>query len=135
MKLTSKDKEFLNKLRKLLNERQLSIELKDDGLKRFRLRQNYGDHIEGQFEMTRQGVRWRFNHVFNEIYVEALMAVLMIESEFGTQLRHQAISIARERIELWQQAKKSMEFNSPRRETPAKSPQTRECELERDPPS
>ncbi len=122
MKLTNKDKEFLRTLRVLLDEKQLHIQLKDDGFKRFRLCQNYGDRIEREFGVTRQGVRWRFNHVFNEIYVEALMSVLMVESEYGASLRNQAISIAKDRIELFQEAMKRTKITLPRRETQTKTP-------------
>ena len=60
MKLTLKDKAFLERLRALLDSKDLFIELKNDGLKRLILRQNYGDQIESAFGLTRQGVRWRF---------------------------------------------------------------------------
>ena len=46
MKLTLKDKDFLERLRKLMESKELSIELKQDGIKRLVLRQNYGDKIE-----------------------------------------------------------------------------------------
>ena len=46
MKLTVKDKDFLEKLKRLLEEKDLKIDLKEDGLKRFVLRQNYGDKVE-----------------------------------------------------------------------------------------
>lgn len=124
MKLTSKDKDFLNKLRSLLEEKDLVVDCVQDGLTRFQLRQNYGDKIERCFGMTRQGVRWRFNHVFNKIYVEALMAVLMVESEFGTALRQQAIAIARERIALYQEAKKRANLPLPRRQSSSKTEET-----------
>ena len=135
MKLTTKDKDFLEQLRYLLDEKQLSIELKKEGLNRFILRQNYGDRVEACFLMSRQGVRWRFNHVFNEVYVQSLMAVLMIESAFGTELRHHAITIAKEQIALWQKVKKSAEFSLPRRQEPSKTPQRTDPELTRDSPS
>ncbi len=71
MKLTAKDKAFLDQLRSLLEEKHLHIELEEKGPKRLILRQNYGDHIEARFGMSRQGVRWRFQRLFNDIYVEA----------------------------------------------------------------
>jgi porphobilinogen deaminase len=46
VKLTCKDKDFLERLKKLLNEKELAIELKEDGIKRLVLRQNYGDKVE-----------------------------------------------------------------------------------------
>ena len=116
MALTTKDKEFLAQLRALRDERQLSIELKDDGLKCLILRQNYGDKICREFGVTRQGVRWRFNHIFNDIYVEALCAILLIESSFGTEVRRHALAIARQRVELYKKARKMGEIQPRRRE-------------------
>jgi len=116
MKLTLKDREFLERLKSLLEEKQLAIELRRDGIKRLVLRQNYGDRIERQFKMTRQGVRWRFQRLFNEIYVSAYETVFWVESNFGTELRHQAIEIARERIVLRKKAKKIDDFEVCRRE-------------------
>ncbi len=117
MKLTSKDKTFLYNLRGLLEERQLRIEMKDDGVKHMVLRQNYGDRIERVFRMTRQGVRWRFQRLFNEIYVESYERVWWIEANFGTELRHHAIAMAKERIELRKQAQKVGALCLSRRET------------------
>ena len=99
MKLTLKDKDFLERLRILLDSKDLAVELKYDGLKRFVLRQNYGDQIESAFNLTRQGVRWRFQRLFNEIYVNAYLVIFWIESNFGTDLRQMAIEIAKERVE------------------------------------
>ena len=116
MKLTSKDRTFLAKLKALLDEKDLSIELREDGLKRLILRQNYGDRIEQAFGVTRQGVRWRFQRLFNEIYVEAYERIWWIESHFGTDLRQHAIAIAKQRIELHRRAQKMGQFTLPRRE-------------------
>ena len=55
MKLTEKDKEFIEKLKMLIEDSDLKIELKEDGLKRFVLRRNYGDKIERIFGLSRQG--------------------------------------------------------------------------------
>lgn len=104
MKLTVKDKDFLEKLKSLLEAKELKINLKEDGLKRFVLRQNYGEKIEKCFGMTRQGVRWRFNRLFNEAYVEAYQAIFWVESHFGTELRPMALEIARERVALRKKA-------------------------------
>ena len=53
MKLTLKDKAFLERLRPLFEEKDLRVELKADlGLKRLVLRQNYGDRIESRFGMS-----------------------------------------------------------------------------------
>lgn len=104
MKLSSKDKEFLEKLRKLLDERDLSIEPKRDGVTRLVLRKNYGARVETHFGMTRQGVRWRFQRLFDEIYISSYITILWVESNFGTHLREHAMTIARERMELYRKA-------------------------------
>ena len=106
MKLTHKDKDFLEHLKPLLEEKELTIELKKDGLKRLVLRQNYGDKVEKTFNMSRQGVRWRFYRLFNEIYVEAYEIIFWMESHFGTELRQKAMEIAKERVELRKKVQK-----------------------------
>ncbi len=115
MKLTLRDKEFLEQLRRLLDEKQLEIELKETGLKYMVLRRNYGDRIESDFGMTRQGVRWRFNRLFNEIYTEAYSTIIWVESNFGTDLRNYAMAIARQRVDLRKKAKKTGIMDIPRR--------------------
>ena len=80
------------------------------------MRKNYGDKIESEFNMSRQGVRWRFQRLFNEIYVSSYEAICWIESQFGTELRHKAIEIAKERVELRQKAQKMGNFMLCRRE-------------------
>ena len=57
MKLSQKDKEFVERLKTLIETKDLSIDLIDDGIKRLVLRRNYGDKIESIFKMSRQGVR------------------------------------------------------------------------------
>ena len=52
--------------------------------------------------MTRQGVRWRFWRIYNDIYVSAFETILFIEKIFGSQLREHAIRISRERHALRQ---------------------------------
>jgi hypothetical protein len=106
MKLTLKDKDFLERLKALVESKDLSIELKHDGLKRLVLRQNYGDKIESEFGMTRQGIRWRFQRLFSEIYISSYESIFLIESQFGTELRQKALEIAKERVQLRQKAKK-----------------------------
>ena len=106
MKLTVKDKDFLERLKHLFDSKDLEIGLKKDGLKRLVLRQNYGDKIEASFGMTRQGVRWRFQRLFNEIYVSAYETIFWIESNFGTDLRQKAIEIAKERVAMRKNAQK-----------------------------
>jgi hypothetical protein len=115
MKLTVKDKDFLERLKTLFDSKDLDIELKEDGLKRLILRRNYGDRIEKAFGMTRQGVRWRFQRIFSEIYVSSYEAIYLIESLFGTELRQKAMEIARERVELRKKAQKIGDFEFHRR--------------------
>ncbi|PKN61557.1 MAG: hypothetical protein CVU57_28790 [Deltaproteobacteria bacterium HGW-Deltaproteobacteria-15] len=117
MKLTLKDKDFLERLKALVETKDLSIALKQDGLKRLVLRQNYGDKIESAFGMSRQGVRWRFQRLFNEIYVEAYETIYWVESSFGTELRSMALEIARDRVEMRKKARETSIDKSCRRET------------------
>ena len=116
MKLTIKDKDFLERLKLLFDSKDLDIELKKDGLKRLILRKNYGDKIESAFHMTRQGVRWRFQRIFSEVYISSYEAIYWIESLFGTELRQKAMEIARERVEIRKKAQKMGHFDSYRRE-------------------
>jgi len=116
MKLTVKDKDFLERLRALLDSKDLSIGLKNEGLKRLVLRQNYGNKVESSFGLTRQGVRWRFNRLFNEIYVSAYECLYWVESQFGPELRKMALEIAQERVAMRQKAQKTDIFNLCRRE-------------------
>ena len=111
MRLTLKDQRFLARLRALLDSKHLSIDLKKDGLKRLVLRRNYGEKIEKCFGMTRQGVRWRFQRLFNEVYVDAYLTIFWVESNFGTELRQKAIEIARERVALRKEAQKTENFD------------------------
>ena len=64
------------------------------------LRGTYGDKVHRAFRMSRQGVRWRFQHLLNQIYVSSFEVVVMIETTFGTQLRDHAIRISKERYAL-----------------------------------
>jgi hypothetical protein len=117
MRLTAKDKEFLERLQALTEQKQLSIEMKEDGIKRLVLRGNYGERIEREFGLSRQGVRWRFQRLFNGVYVEAYERILWIESMFGNGLRHQAMAIAKERVDLRRQARKVSDVVYHRRQT------------------
>ena len=115
MKLTVKDKDFLERLKSLLDSKDLSIDMKHNGLKRLVLKKNYGNKIERCFHMTRQGVRWRFQRLFNEIYISSYEAIYWIESLYGTELRQKAMEIARERVELRKRAQKMGNFDFHRR--------------------
>ena len=113
MKLTVKDKEFLETLRALLDEREVSISFLENGMKRFQLRGNYGVRIEREFGMTRQGVRWRFQRLLGDIYPSAYESLLFIESSFGTELRPQALAIAKERAEARKRALNGSQIRMP----------------------
>lgn len=115
MKLTEKDQEFLESLKVLMDEKELTIDLKEDGVKRMVLRGNYGSRIELSFGMSRQGVRWRFQRLFNEIYVNAYLTIFWIESHFGTELRSQAITVARDHVELRRKVKQAGQLSTGRR--------------------
>ena len=104
MTLTQKDQQFLEKLKQLLESKDLSVELKVGQPSYMVLRGNYGEKIHQTFRMSRQGVRWRFWHLFNDTYVRAFETVLAIEKVFGAQLREYAIRISRERYQLYQEA-------------------------------
>ena len=132
MKLTCKDKDFLERLKVLLAEKELSIDLKEDGYKRLVLRQNYGDRVEKTFNMSRQGVRWRFYRLFNEIYISSYECIFWIESNFGTELRQMAMEIARERVELRKKAQKVEFFDASRRENEQSEPTETPGQLTRD---
>ena len=116
MRLTEKDKEFIEKLKVLVELKDLSIELINDGMLRLVLRQNYGDQIESEFKMSRQGVRWRFQRLFNEVYLNAYLAIFWVESNFGVDLREKVIQIAKQRVELRKKAQKIRFSQTYRRE-------------------
>ena len=125
MKLTQKDRDFLERLKLLLESKDLSVEMKEDGYKRLVLKQNYGDKIESCFRMSRQGVRWRFWRLFNEVYIDAYTTIYLIESQFGTQLRQQALAIAKERVEMRKKQQQIGNFDSCRREKEDSDPDPR----------
>ena len=120
MKLTHKDQEFLIHLKILLEAKDLTIELKHDGYKYMVLRQNYGQKIESIFGTSRQGVRWRFQRLFNDIYVSAYTTIYWVEKNFGTQLRQMALTIAKDRITLKKEAMKRAKFDNYRLKTEEK---------------
>jgi hypothetical protein len=102
LKLTEKDKEFLGQLKLLMESKDLWVHLRSGRPSYMVLRGTYGEKIHKTFRMTRQGVRWRFQRLFNDIYVSAFETILFIEKSFGSQLRDHAIRISRERFELRQ---------------------------------
>ena len=91
-------------LKQLMESSDLSVELRPDRPSRMVLRGTYGEKIHRAFRMTRQGVRWRFWRLFNDIYVSAFETILFVEKTFGTQLRDHAIRISKERYALRQEA-------------------------------
>ena len=101
MKLTEKDKTFLETLKQLMESKDLSVELKPDRPSYMVLRGTYGDHICKTFKLTRQGVRWRFGRIMDQ-YISSFETILFIEKIFGTQLRDHAIRISKERYALRQ---------------------------------
>ena len=107
MKLTEKDKQFLERLRRLTESNDLWVDLKSGSPSYMVLRGTYGEKIHQTFRMTRQGVRWRFWRLFNDVYVSAFETILFLEKAFGTGLRDHAIRISRERYALHQEVKSS----------------------------
>lgn len=103
MKLTEKDREFLYTLKRLMNLKDLRVELQRDRPSYMVLRGTYGEKIFKSFRMTRQGVRWRFHRIFNDAYIAAFESILMIETTFGTHLREHAVRISKERHALRQE--------------------------------
>ena len=91
-------------MKKLIELKDLWVELKPDNPSYMVLKGTYGKKIHKTFRVTRQGVRWRFQRLFNRVYVEAFLTVLMIEKIFGTQLREYAIKVSKERYTLRQEA-------------------------------
>ena len=71
------------------------------------LKGTYGEKIHETFGVTRQGVRWRFHHLFSHVYVGAFETIVFIEKIFGTELRDYAIRIGRERYALRQKVLQS----------------------------
>ena len=103
MKLNQKDKEFLENLRKLMESKDLWVELRPGRLSYMVLRGTYGDRMDKAFHMTRQGVRWRFQRLA-DMYISSFETILFVEKILGPQLREHAVRISKERYELRQQA-------------------------------
>jgi len=100
--MTEKDKTFLEGLKKLMDSKDLRVELKPGEPSRMILKGTYGEKIHETFRVTRQGVRWRFHHLFSHAYVGAFETIVFIEKIFGTELRDHAIRISKERYALRQ---------------------------------
>ena len=83
-----------------MDSKDLWVELKPDRPSYMILKGTYGEKIHKTFRTTRQGVRWRFHRLFNNVYVEAFETILFLEKVFGTQLRDYAVKISKERYEL-----------------------------------
>ena len=83
MKLTQKDREFLEKLKNLMESKDLWVELKPGRPSYMVLRGTYGEKVHKTFGMSRQGVRWRFWHLFNGMYISAFETVIFVEKVFG----------------------------------------------------
>ena len=94
---------FLEQLKTLMNSRDLWVELKPERPSYMVLKGTYGEKIHKTFRMSRQGVRWRFWRLFNQIYVSTFETLLFIEKTFGTELRDHAIRISKERYALRQE--------------------------------
>ena len=100
--ISEKDKEFLEKLKKLMESKDLRVELKPGQPSCMILKGTYGEKICKTFGVTRQGVRWRFQHLFGQAYVQAFETIMFIEKIFGSQLRDYAIRISKQRYALRQ---------------------------------
>ncbi len=108
MRLTEKDREFLTTLAALMREDEgLFVDMVADRPSYMVLRGNYGQRIHEAFGMTRQGVRWRFQRLFNEVYVNAFTTILLLEQTFGSTLREYAVRVSRERYALRQERQNS----------------------------
>ena len=89
-----------------MESKDLWVELKPNKPSYMILKGTYGEKIHKAFRTTRQGVRWRFQRLFSQVYVEAFETILMMEKTFGTELREYAIKISRQRYELREEALK-----------------------------
>ena len=86
-----------------MDTKNLWVELKPDCPSRMILKGTYGEKIHKTFGVTRQGVRWRFHHIFGDAYIRAFETILAIEKIFGTQLRDYAIRISKEKHAIRQE--------------------------------
>ena len=105
--ISEKDKVFLEKLKKLMESKDLRVDLRAGQPSCMILKGTYGEKIYKTFGVTRQGVRWRFQHLFGRKYIGAFETIIFIEKIFGPQLRDYAIRISRERYALRQKTLKT----------------------------
>ncbi|MCC6508080.1 MAG: hypothetical protein IT423_03170 [Pirellulaceae bacterium] len=133
MKLTEKDKQFLETLKSLMDSKDLWVELRPGRPSTLVLKGTYGEKVHQSFRMSRQGVRWRFHRAFSEMYVSAFETILFIEKAFGTQLREHAIRISKERYterQKWREnGLQSADSLDSRRQTKEPAPSGRGSEL------
>ncbi len=87
-----------------MESKDLWVELKPVEPGYMVLKGTYGEKIHRVFRMTRQGVRWRFQRLFNHVYVEAFETILFLEKVVGTELREHAIQISKQRYKMRQKA-------------------------------
>jgi len=90
-----------------MESKDLWVELKPNRPSYMVLKGTYGEKIHKTFGVTRQGVRWRFQRLFGQVYTEAFETIIFIEKNFGTQLREYAVRISKERYALRQQVMNS----------------------------
>ena len=88
-----------------MDSKDLNVQLVPGEPSHMVLKGTYGEKIHKTFGVTRQGVRWRFQHLFGQKYIEAFETIMFIEKIFGSQLRDYAIRISKERYALRQKAK------------------------------
>ena len=90
-----------------MESKDLWVELKPERPAYMVLRGTYGERVHQAFRMSRQGVRWRFRRIFNDIYVSSFETILFIEKSFGPELREHAVRISQERYALRQQLRQA----------------------------
>ena len=100
----------MERLKDLMDSDDLWIERTLDRPSRFILKGNYGARIEQKFGLTRQGVRWRFQRLFNELYVDSFCVLVFIERILGPAFRQDALIIASERFDERQRALRDLAF-------------------------
>jgi len=83
-----------------METKDLWVDLRADRPSYMVLRGTYGEKVSRYFLITRQGVRWRFQRVFNDMYVSAFLTILFIEKNFGSHLRDYAVRISKERFTM-----------------------------------